>query len=206
MRDENLDDLLSDDFLDSLGNEPKGESTGEPIIPDWVPCDEGSTTYKSWKAICDLKAEKSAAIKNNKKPKDQTTKKSLYEINRSEVARVVGKAANNIFYGTGRSKNDLKLFLDEQNRELLELFEKQQEALGKAQPQESTGIRAKRKEEIVKLYQELDEHYKNLQRTTAMEMLDASISRLPLDLQSFLKAKKKVSPRIATITGTKGHN
>lgn len=195
MHDEDLDNLLSDDFLDSLDDEqsqePKDTIAEESSIPDWVPNDENDTTYKAWKAICDLRDEKSAAIKDYKKVKDNTTKKSLYEINRSEVARVVDKAANNIFYGSGKSKGNLKRFLKAQNKDLLELFEKEQEALGKDQPQKSTGIRAKKKEEVVKLYQELEDRYKRLQRTTAMAMLDESVSRLPLDLQSYLKQNRR---------------
>lgn len=194
MHDEDLDNLLSDDFLDSLDDEqsqePKDAITDVLSIPDWVPNDENDTTYKAWKAICDLRDEKSAAIKDYKKVKDKTTRKSLYEINRSEVARVVDKAANNIFYGTGKSKDHLKRFLNTQNKDLFDLFEKEQEALGKEQSQKSTGIRTKKKEEVVKLYQELEERYKRLQRTAAMAMLDESVSRLPLDLQSYLKQKR----------------
>lgn len=204
MRDEDLDELLSDDFLESLEDEPKRHSIEKRSMPDWVPNDQNDTTYKSWRAISDLKAEKSAAIAGYKKVKDHTTKKRLYEINRSEVARAVGKAANNIFYGTGKSKDDLKNFLDSQNRDLLELFEQKQESLREAQQQKSTGIRARKKEEVIKMYQELEERYKILQRATAMATLDESISRLPLDLQNTLKSMKKASAGIAEITRTKG--
>ena len=73
-----LDELMSDKFLDSLNDE--GAKNNVEERPDWVNDDESHTTYKSWHAILALKNEKEKNIKHYGKVADKKTPKYLYEI------------------------------------------------------------------------------------------------------------------------------
>jgi hypothetical protein len=187
MHDKGLDDLLSDDFLDSLGDEEVLTEEEDTPIPEGVPDDKEHTAYKAWKAILELKSEKGNAIKAYNQIANKKTPKSLYEIKKTEVGKSVGKSQQNLFYGKASFCKGLNDCIEDQNDELLELFEKEQEVL--KNPKRVTGIRAKKKNEIVTDYQQLRETVELLRRKNAKETIDLVIGRMPLDLQAKLRSK-----------------
>lgn len=189
MSEKELDELLSDDFLDSLDIDDVTTELGESVKPDWLPSNQNHLVYKGWEAILVLKAEKEKAIKEYKKIANNKTPKSLYEMKKTEVGRAVGDDQRYIFYGKGKHYEEICKFFDEQNEQLLNLFKDTQEKL--ASRQKSTGIRVQKKEQIVNGYQQLRDENEQLRRQNAKDMLDMSIGRLPLDLQILLKSTRK---------------
>lgn len=185
MHDKELDDLLSDDFLGALET---GDSSvkQDAAIPEWVPESHGNNGFKAWQAIRGIRSEKENAIKSYGKIADRKTPKGLYKIKKSEVARVIGKDAQNLFAGKAAFCEPLSNFLDDQNEELFALFEKEQALLTAKQKQ--TGVRVKKKDQVVYEYQQMRDELNTLKCQRAKDVLDMAVSRLPLDLQEKLQA------------------
>ncbi|WP_229602951.1 hypothetical protein [Vibrio parahaemolyticus] len=120
--DMNLDELLNDDFFDDLGEPDASEIKSDTAeMPDWVG-DAGSTTHNAWRAINELKPKKINSIKKCKKPNDKTAK-SLYQISKADVSKLVGISAQSIFRTSSFSPSILAYF-DDVNSELLTYFNK----------------------------------------------------------------------------------
>jgi ABC-type sugar transport system ATPase subunit len=173
-----LDELMSDKFLDSLNDE--GAKNYVEERPDWVNDDENHTTYKSWQAILAFKEKKEISIKNYGKIADKKTSKYLYEISKSEVSKVVGVSPQSIFRASKFSQSVLDYF-DSINAALLKKHEKEQVKQKKRQI--NTGIRSKKKIIIVKSHQEIEKELNQLKAKTTKEVLDLAINQMPLDLK-----------------------
>lgn len=136
--DVDLDELMSDEFLDSLD-----DASIEPVQneqPAWVIDDPEHTTHKAYHAILDLKKEAEEAISSFGEVATNKTKK-FYQIKKSNVAKVVGRSAQSIFNASSFSK-DIDAFFDDVNQELLEMHELEQK---KQLKRKKTGIRVNKK-------------------------------------------------------------
>ncbi len=188
MNNNELDELLSDEFLSSLDQHVPSEVSDE-LLPDWVPMNENDTFHKSYKAILQLRSDKERDIKNYKQIANNQTPKGLYTIHKTDVGRAVDRSQQNIF---SNKKNSLCAhitdFLQDVNKELFSLFEKEQALLNTKQ--KPTGVRVMHKEDLVKEYQQLREKYEALKCWNIQAVADEVISRLPLDLQQIFKTRK----------------
>lgn len=173
-----LDELMGDEFLDSLDENSAESET--PERPSWVVDEESNTTYKSWQAIMALKEEKEKSIKKFGKIANKKTPKSVYEMSKSEVAKKVKISPQSIFRASKFSPLILSFF-DEANAALLAFHEKEQ--IKQRRRQLSTGIRAKKKDMIVKSHQDIEKELNQLKAKTTKEILDLAIDKMPLDLK-----------------------
>lgn len=184
---DDLDDLMSDDFLDGLDDKPdvnklaKIETTK---MPAWVNEDVAHTTYKSWCAIQKLKCDKQASIKALGKVADSKTPKSIYEIKKSEVAKLVGLSSQSIFR-TSSFSSDILGFFEEENIVLLALHKQEQ----KKQKSRSkvTGVRANKKEDLVSEVQDLRNKVRELECRQVKDTLDLALMKMPFDLRQKLR-------------------
>lgn len=176
--DMNLDDLLDDDFFNDLGEPEKSDTTDDvEVKPDWVGNEE-STTYKAWLAINELKPHKIDSIKKCKKPSNRTPK-SVYQLSKSDVSKLVGISAQSIFRTSSFSESIL-IYFDQVNVELKKYFDKKKARAIKTQ---NTGVRAQKKEQLVKTYQQMEAELDKLKKTTTKDLIDSVTRRLPLDLR-----------------------
>ncbi|EGR2893510.1 hypothetical protein BTO19_17855 [Vibrio parahaemolyticus] len=176
--DMNLDELLNDDFFDDLGEPDASEIKSDTAeMPDWVG-DAGSTTHNAWRAINELKPKKINSIKKCKKPNDKTAK-SLYQISKADVSKLVGISAQSIFRTSSFSPSILAYF-DDVNSELLTYFNKRKKTAFRTQ---NTGIRTRKKEQLVQTYQQMEKEMNALKQNTTKDLLDAVVAGMPLDLR-----------------------
>lgn len=173
-----LDELMSDKFLDSLNDE--GAKNYLEESPVWVNDDVNHTTHKSWQAILSLKDKKEKNIKSYGKIADKKTSKYLYEISKSEVSRVVGVSPQSIFR-TSKFSPFVLYYFDNINAELLKNHEKEQVKQKKRRI--NKGIRAKKKGIIVKSHQEIEKELNQLKAKATKQVLDLAINQMPLDLK-----------------------
>ncbi|EAR56576.1 hypothetical protein SKA34_01677 [Photobacterium sp. SKA34] len=169
-----LDEMMSDEFLDSL-DDSQSPSTEKP---SWVVDEPEHTTYKAYHAILDLEAAVQEAIKSFGKVATAKTKK-FYQIKKSNVARIVGLSAQSIFNTSSFSK-EIERYFDEVNKALLDLHEIEQK---KQVQRKKTGIRVKKKEVIISSHQELEKKYNNVVSRSTKETLDLAIKNMPIDLK-----------------------
>ncbi|EGR3087374.1 hypothetical protein DMW14_24835, partial [Vibrio parahaemolyticus] len=87
--------------------------------------------------------------------------------------------AQSIFRSSSFSSSLLDYF-DHINSELLDCYERQQRKL---QKRKNTGIRTKKKEQLVKSYQELEKENIQLKRKIVKDVLDLASERMPFDLR-----------------------
>lgn len=175
--DVDLDELMSDEFLDSLD-----DASTEPVQneqPSWVVNEPEHTTHKAYHAILDLKKEAEEAILSFGEIATNKTKK-FYQIKKSNVAKVVGRSAQNIFNASSFSK-DIEAFFDDVNQELLEMHELEQK---KQLKRKKTGIRVNKKEVIVQSHQSLEKKCNELKSRSTKETLDLAVAKMPLDLKA----------------------
>ncbi len=173
-----LDDLISDKFLRALDEDILIE---EPDMrPSWVKYDEEHTTFKAWSSILNLKCEKEKQIKCYGKLADRKTPKSLFSMKKSEISKKVGISSQSIF-NTSSFSEDIFSFFDNENKYLLEIHKKEQ--VKQRKRHKNTGIRAKKKNEIVNDYQIIDSELQRLRATSAKDTLDLALSEMPLDLR-----------------------
>lgn len=172
-----LDELMGAEFLEGLDNNVESNT---PERPNWVVNDENHTTYKSWQAIMALKEEKEKSINTFGKVTNKKTPKSLYEISKSEVANKVGISPQSIFR-TSKFSPLILSFFDETNTALLALHEKEQTK--QRHRQLRSGIRAKKKDVIVKSHQDIGKELNQLKAKTTKEVLGLAIDKMPLDLK-----------------------
>lgn len=186
MSDSDLDELMSDEFLNSLEDTEYSKEPEKVASPIWLSDDKAHTTRKTWAAIWALKAEKEVSIKSLGKVADNKTAKSIYKIKKSEVSKVVGISAQGIFNTSSFSGHLRKLYNDV-NSELLETHKAEQK---KQQSRiKKKGVRSKKKGELVEEVQELRDRVRELECFNVRETLDLLLSQFPLDLQRQLKNK-----------------
>ncbi|MGP5156527.1 hypothetical protein [Pseudoalteromonas prydzensis] len=174
-----LDELMTDDFLSSLVD-PRDEETRILERPKWVSESIEHTTFKAWNVILELRALKEKNIKNYGRVADKKTPKALYEIKKADVANLMGISAQGLFRSSGYS-DELRGFYDVVNTELLELFELEQNK--QIQRCKKTGIRKKCKPELVNEVQILREKVNELECRTVKDTLDLMLKKMPLDLR-----------------------
>ncbi|MBG9994432.1 hypothetical protein I6F50_05100 [Pseudoalteromonas sp. NZS127_1] len=148
--------------------------------PSWVRGDIGHTTFKTWRAVLDLQAIKEKSIKNYGKVADRKTPKSLYQIIKSEVAEIVVIKSQSLFRTSGFS-DDIRVFFDDVNSDLLELFEIEQNK--QRLRRKRSGVRSKCKPELVDDMQVLRKKVEELECQTVKDTLDLMLQRMPLDLR-----------------------
>lgn len=173
-----LDELFTDDFLDSLDDDSTVEQS---VSASWVVDDKDHTTYKAYHAILELKAQAETAIKNFGEVETKKTPK-FYQLKKSNIARKVGVSAQSIF-NTSSFSPDIRDFFDNINDELLSLHQAEQK---KQQQRKNTGLRRKKKEAVVVSHQSLEKKYNALKALTTKEVLNLSIEKMPIDLKAKL--------------------
>lgn len=173
-----LDDIFDEDFLDDL-DETTTEKNKVVSKPSWVCDDENHTTYKSWIAIKALKRSKEESIRLTKKLTPKTAK-SVYQITKEEVAKQVGVPPQGIFR-TSSFSNSILIYFNKKNDQLKVLFNKKLE-----NPNKSTGVRSKKKEELVKSYQSIEKELNVLKRQKTKDVLDLALTKMPIDLRTKL--------------------
>ncbi|MDO6444185.1 hypothetical protein Q4493_00205 [Colwellia sp. 1_MG-2023] len=184
MSDRDLDELMSDEFLNSLEDPEHSKEPGKDAIPIWLSNDKAHTTRKAWEAILALKAEKEVSIKSLGKVADNKTAKSIYQIKKSEVSKVVGISAQSIFNASSFSRHLLRFFNDV-NSDLLDTHKtEQKKQLSRIRKK---GVRSKKKGELVEDVQDLRDRVRKLECFNVRETLNLLLSQLPLDLQRQLK-------------------
>lgn len=173
-----LDELFTDDFLDSLDD----DSTVEQSTPaSWVVDDKDHTTYKAYHAILELKAQAETAIENFGEVETKKTPK-FYQLKKSHVAKTVGVSAQSIF-NTSSFSPHIRAFFDDVNDELLKRHQTEQK---KQLKRKNTGIRRKKKEELVVSHQTIEKRYNDLKALKTEEVLNLSIEKMPIDLKAKL--------------------
>lgn len=176
-KDFDLDELMSNEFLDSLDDALDKSEQNEQ--PSWVVNEPKHTTHKAYHAILDLKKEAEEAISSFGEVATNKTQK-FYQIKKSNVAKVVGRSAQSIFNASSFSK-DIKAFFDDVNQELLEVHDLEQKRQLK---RKKTGIRVNKKEVIVQSHQSLEKKYNELKARSVKETLDLAVAKMPLDLKA----------------------
>ena len=180
---DDLAGLMSEEFLDSLDAKGKDNPLKEVEKPVWVQ-EERHTTHRAWQAILALKAKKEISIRTFGKVADSKTLKSVYEIKKSEVAKIVGVSAQSIFRASSFSSNVLDFFNSE-NIELLKLHKKEQQK--QKLRNKKTGLRVNKKENLVKEVQELRKKVRELECRQVKDTLDLALIQMPFDLRQKLR-------------------
>ncbi|WP_413283906.1 hypothetical protein [Vibrio sp. MA40-2] len=182
---DDLDEMMSDDFLNaidvgvSINTEPCNTDR-----PSWVCDDTNHTTFKAWDAIVKLKLEKEDSIKSFGRVADKKTLKGLYQIKKSEVAALVGISSQSIFRTSNFSEGIL-MFFDEMNVELLEVHRKEQKK--QELRYRKSGVRVKKKDELVDDIQSLRKRVQELEAINVKETLDLLLREMPIDLRRKLR-------------------
>ncbi|WP_394240459.1 hypothetical protein [Vibrio astriarenae] len=176
-----LDELFTDDFLDSLDDDSTVEESNP--LPAWVVDDKEHTTYRVYHAILELKAQAETAIDNFGEVETKKTPK-FYKLKKASVARTVGLSAQSIFNTSSFSPSILNFF-NGVNDALLERHQNEQKKQLKRK-RKKTGLRAKTKEEIVGSHQCLETKYNDLKAIQTEEVLNLAIERMPIDLRAKL--------------------
>jgi hypothetical protein len=186
MIDDDLDAMMSDEFLDGLEDiENLGEAESSYIArPEWVSEDTEHTTFKAWDSILKLKSGKEQSIKSYGKVADGKTLKGIYQITKSEVASLVGITSQSIFRASKFSDNIRKFFGDV-NIELLELHDKEQKKQ-KARSK-NTGVRTRKKNVLVNDVQSLSKSVQDLEARLVKDTLDLLLQEMPIDLKRKLR-------------------
>ncbi|CAA0337102.1 conserved hypothetical protein [Alteromonas infernus] len=173
-----LNELLTDDFLNSLDDNSEPEPSTKL---SWLVDDEEHTTYKAYQAIIVSKAQAEKMIRDFGRIETSKTPK-FYQLKKSNIAEKVGVSAQSIFNMSSFS-TDISDFFDAANIELLTLHQAEQK---KQQRRKKTGLRRKKKEMVVMSHQSLERKYNTLKALTTKAVLDLSIERMPSDLKAKL--------------------
>jgi hypothetical protein len=185
MHDLDLDDVMSDDFLDNLDNlenEVPSKTTKVALL-EWVNDDEEHISHKAWEALLALVEDKQKNIEQQLDVDNKPAKK-LYQIKKVEVATIVDVTPQALF-GSLAFSNGLTDSFDKANRELQKLWDARQENL-KVSPK-NTGNRSKKKIVLVANVQQLTDALELHRCRTVKEVLEAAINQLPIDIQGKFK-------------------
>lgn len=145
------------------------------LLPDWV--SNSNSSLAAYRAIQSLCKEKMRYIRQHTK-KSHYTKKSNYQISKSEIARAAGlKKPNSIFHSVDYASNLTKEFNDK-NALLVASKEKALRA-------RSSSIKDLSKKELMSELRGR-ERYKEIAELKADEVLALTIKRLPLSVKKQL--------------------
>lgn len=176
-----LDELFTDDFLDSLDDDSTVEESTS--LPTWVVNDNRHTTNRAYHAILELKVLAETAIDSFGEVETKKTPK-FYKLKKAHVAKALGLSAQSIFNTSSFSPSILAFFNDV-NDALLERHQNEQKKQLKRK-RKKTGLRAKKKEVIVVSHQCLEKTYNDLKAIKTEEVLNLAIERMPIDLRAKL--------------------
>lgn len=170
--------MLNDDYLNEFLVNDKASLTqkSEDALPTWV--SRANSSYFAYHAILKLKQQKKAYIKKHSL-RSQYTKKSSYQISKSEVALIVKKNAQPLFNSNSYSK-ELVTFFDDVNSELKE---KKEQRINKSK----RGLRNKLKEDLVNEHQQLIKSHHESQVKLIDEVYQKVIDNMPLDVKRKLR-------------------
>ncbi|CCN63548.1 conserved hypothetical protein [Vibrio nigripulchritudo POn4] len=186
MNDDDLEYLISEEFLSNLESESKAEKSNikNNAPPSWVIEDQRHTTYKAWLAILMLKREKEQTIMSLGKVLSKKVPKGYFQLKKSEVASVVGISAQSIFR-TSTFSNKVLAYFDDTNSSLLKLYQAEKNRqMGRYRP---AGIRPRSKQELVDEAQAIRKQIKILECRQVKETLDLLLSQMPIDLKRRLR-------------------
>lgn len=184
---DDLVELMSNEFLVGLDDESGVKEVSEIEVdqkPTWVSENEAHTTFKVWGAILQLKQDKRERIKSLGKVADSKTPKSIYEMKKSEVAKLVDLSPQSIFRASSFSSDILSFFNDE-NIVLLALHEQEQKK--QLSRSKVTGVRANKKEDLVNEVQYLRDKVRELECRQVKDTLDLVLTKMPFDLMQKLR-------------------
>ncbi|HBY88709.1 MAG TPA: hypothetical protein DEO86_22900 [Colwellia sp.] len=167
-------DSYFDNFLDDndlLLDKPKSKE-----LPDWVSKDNSS--YAAYQAILSLEKEKKLFIKNHKL-KSQYIAIYNYQINKSEVGRIVGKNPQPLFYSNLYSEG-LRIFFDNTNKSL------EKSKVARINSSQS-GIGNMRKDDLVLEHKALIKTHENSSSKLVDDVYQKLIDNMPLDVKRKLR-------------------
>ncbi|MFS1435819.1 hypothetical protein [Vibrio lentus] len=172
-----LDELFTDDFLDSLDDDSTVEQS---VSASWVVDDKDHTTYKAYHAILELKAQAEKAIENFGEVETTKTPK-FYQLKKSHVAKAVGVSAQ-VFLTHPLSALIFVLSLMILTMSFLSGIKpnRRNKSNGKIRD-----LEGKKKGGVV-THQSLEKKYNALKALTTKEVLNLSIEKMPIDLKAKL--------------------
>ncbi|MEQ3660719.1 MAG: hypothetical protein ABNH21_17380 [Glaciecola sp.] len=170
--------MHNDEYLNEFlaSDEPSVKQKAEDSRPTWV--SKTNSSYCAYHAILKLKQQKKAYIKKHSL-KSQYTRKSTYQIGKSEVALIVKKNAQPLFNSNSYSK-ELVIFFNDINSEL---EEKKEQRINKSK----RGIRNKRKEDLINEHQQLIKSHQDSQVKVVNDVYQKVIDNMPLDVKRKLR-------------------
>ena len=162
-----IDDTYYSEFLDS--DELGGD---EPLsLPNWV--NQNNNSHKAYFAVEELRKNKRSFIRRNSL-RSRYEKKSSYQIQKAEVARLVGCKPQPLFNSCSYSES-LTRYLDDVNNDLSASREKRIANKG--------GLRQKRKDDLVRELQITKVSNERLLVDTIDAVFERTINNLPLDVR-----------------------
>lgn len=166
------DDNYYQEFIDA--NKP--QDTTDVVLPGWVT--DKNSSLAAFRAIQTLYSQKNKYIQKHRLKSDYT-KKSTFQIQKSEVARIACVNPQPLFNSNSYSA--------QLSAHLQVINDKLEEQKNRRISQRSTGLRTKNKDQLVKEVQE----QRRISTETLNELVDAAYERtlenLPLDVRTKLK-------------------
>jgi len=168
---------MIDDYYDKFLDLDEPESDESLSLPNWV--SQKNNSHKSYIAIQDLRKDKQNFIRRNGL-KSSYEKKSNYQIQKAEVARLVGCKPQPLFNSCSYSEA-LTRYLDDVNKEL--------DASRERRITKKGGLRQKKKDDLVKALQESEANNERLLFDNVDAMVQRTINNIPLDIRRKLGIK-----------------
>jgi len=176
------------EFKDLLAQsiaEEKAETENE--LPDWV--SEDNASLAAYNAINNIKKEKYAYISKHKTASKFIVAKT-FQVQKSEVAKILGKTTPALFYASSYSEKLLEYLEGKEDQEGVrnggvngELMKRKNERIAKPR----TGLASKSKKEVYVTAQTANSRIKELEAQTAEGQLELAIKKLPLNVRDKLK-------------------
>ena len=162
MKDDYLDRFLDADELSNV----ESNKVAKNVLPNWISA--GNSSGDAYKALLSLRDKKKGYIKKHGL-KSQYTKKSNYLIQKSEVARVIGKNAQPLFNCNTYSEG-LLTFFKELNKDLEIAKEKRIHKV-------KNGLQSISKESLMNKHKVLIKNHTDNQLLTVEEVLHILMHR-----------------------------
>lgn len=154
-------------------NQAKDE---EAALPDWV--SKNNASFKAWKYVRELRAEKAKYIKHHSKATDYLTKKT-YQIKGAEIATALDINRTSIM-NTSSFSPKFKEYLTMVNEELAKAKDAQ---LKKGKQASSRGSIRDSKNDLLKTNSKLNKRVKELEAQKTEELVAQTFDKLPLPLK-----------------------
>ncbi len=176
------------EFKDLLAKSiPETKSEPDNERPDWV--SEDNASFTAWKAINTIKNEKFAYISKHKTATAFRTT-SKFQVQKSEVAKIVGASTQALFYTSSYSEDLLEYLEGKEDQQGLrkggingELMKRKADRLAKPR----TGLAAQSRPEINATAKSALDRIDELEKQNAAEQLALAIEKLPLNVRDKLK-------------------